>query len=232
MPMEEKSRCYSSELQRLDRTRASKAPERPEKSKGIFGCPSNSMTTRRREVHDGLDDSKSLLGGWQSQNVLTVPQIPPGPLMSSGAAREAGILRVSLQPQRARASMMPTRSASGKGVFGCVSCSKPPAASPGARRTRRFQRPLRGLARAEGLECTADTTGTFDVQRCCERGGNPSGFSPTSKSQGINDANEVCEWQRPLRMPELFKAPSGVARCTTDPTFSKASSGAGVSRRP
>lgn len=45
MPMAEKSQRSSSELQRLNLTRASKAPERPAKSKGIFGYQSNSMTT-------------------------------------------------------------------------------------------------------------------------------------------------------------------------------------------
>jgi len=46
---------------------------------------------------------------------------------------------------------------------------------------------------------------------------------------GVKGARGAREKQRYLRIPQRFNAPRGVARCTTDLTFTKASSEAGAS---
>jgi hypothetical protein len=54
-----------------------------------------------------------------------------------------------------------------------------------------FHRPLRRPSDYEDFESTADTTGTFDVHRCCEVSVMFSDVSITSKSHGHR-------WSRPM----------------------------------
>jgi hypothetical protein len=126
------------------------------------------------------------------------------------------LFRISKNQDVNRLRSRPRPSAKWDSIFGCFIASKSSEASPGTEKTWLFQKFFRRLAECEGIASTSNTTGTYDVHRCCEALKSFSDDFRTLKSQGINDVGWVREMRQHFRMLYLFNVTKDIARYWKD----------------